>query len=133
MRCAFAFSVGLLICGSLFAQKNKKTAEGEIIFIKVEIQSGPEPKAWNAYLKNVTQLSTATGIAPGIYRVTVRFSIDKEGNLADVKAKSNPGYGLAKKAEDIILNYDGIWHPASQCGRNVKSYKEETIQFIVSN
>ena len=65
----------------------------------MKILSGPETQTWNGYLKKETQLTAAAaaGIAPGIYRVAVRFIIDWEGNLADVKAKNNPGFGLAKR------------------------------------
>lgn len=137
MRCAFAFVAAVLVGSSTLAQKISKTAEkeDEFVFTKVEMLAGPVPGLWNAYLKKVTALAgrSAAGIPPGVYRVTVRFIIDREGNLADVNAKNNPGFGLAKKAEAVILNYDGIWQPANQCGRNVRSYKEELIQFVVAD
>ena len=135
MRGAFVFTLSVFICCSAVAQKRSNTADYDKVFTKVEISGGPDTKQWTAYIKRSSLLPAAVtgGIPAGGYKITVHFIIDSQGNLVDVKAKNNPGYGLAKKAEDIILNYDGIWHPANQCGRNVKSYKEEIIQFIVGD
>ena len=129
----FFFTACLFICCTLAAQKSKNSGGDDKVFTKVEIESGPDLQSWNAYLKKATLLpaAAAAGMPPGNYRVVVRFVIDKEGNLAEVKAKNNPGYALAERAENIILRYEGVWHSANQCGRNVKSYKEQVLEFVV--
>jgi periplasmic protein TonB len=133
MRCFFLYGLFLFVCLNLLAQKNKKSEEEYVTFTKVETEAGPDMKAWTAYLKkaSVHPDSMAASIPACVYKVTVQFIVDKEGNIAEARAKSNPGYGLARKAEKIILRYEGIWRPANQCGRNVKSYKEQVVEFVV--
>jgi hypothetical protein len=70
-------------------------------------------------------------IPPGTYTVRVQFIVDIHGNIGQVKAKNDPGYGFAKKAERIVLNYNGKWQPANQCGRNVNAFKEQPISFAI--
>ena len=134
MRCFFIFNILLFFFFGLAAQKNKKN-DDDYIFQKVETESGTDMKAWTAYLKKAVKLpdSVAAAIPAGVYKVMVQFVIDKYGNLGEAKAKNNPGYGLAHKAEKIILNYEGSWRPANQCGREVKSYKEQVVEFVIGN
>jgi hypothetical protein len=65
--------------------------------------------------------------------VNVQFIIDKHGNIGQIKAKNDPGFGLAKRAENIVSSYKGTWQPATQCGRNVNAYRTLPITFIVSS
>ena len=134
MRCFFIFTILLFFFFSLAAQKNKKN-DDDYIFQKVETESGTDMKAWTAYLKKAVKLpdSVAAAIPAGVYKVNVQFVIDTYGNITEVKAKNNPGHGLTKKAENIILSYEGVWRPANQCGRNVKSYKEQVVEFVIGN
>jgi hypothetical protein len=136
MRCVFVFTVFLLVSFSIDAQKKDKKSDDEYtVFTKVETDAVTDYKTWLAYLKKAAVLpdSVAAGIPKGLYKVNVQFIVDTYGNIAAVKATSNPGYGLAKKAETIILHHEGIWRPANQCGRAVKSYKEQVIQFVIGN
>jgi protein TonB len=105
----------------------------EKIFTKVVIESGTNPKQWAEHVKKYTHLpdSVLQEIPDGIYKVRVQFVIDIHGNIGQIKAKNDPGYGFAQRAENIVTSYKGKWMPANQCGRNVKSYKEETIVFII--
>jgi hypothetical protein len=134
MRCFFILAAFLLMGCSLRAQSHKKKIEDrEIAFIKVDIMAGTNEKAWTAYLKNASVLpaAAAADIPSGTYTVTVRFTVNSDGNVVDIKAKNNPGYGLAARAETLIGAYEGSWKPASQCGRNVNSYKEQEIRFVI--
>jgi len=72
-------------------------------------------------------------IPAGCYTVVVSFIVDKYGNVTDVKAEKNPGYGLGAMAVNAVRKYKGTWKPAAQCGRYVKSYKKETITFNITN
>jgi hypothetical protein len=135
MRCFFMLAACLLMTLSLIAQTDKKMQEDEDrVFTGVETLPGTNEKAWNTYIKKASILpaSVSAGIPRGIYTVLVRFTINKEGNIVDIKAKSNPGYGLSVRAKTIIADYDGGWRPANQCGRNVSSYKEQEIRFVVN-
>jgi protein TonB len=117
----------------LFLFTNAQDDENKI-FTKVNIESGTDSKQWAAHVKKYTHLpdSVLRGIPDGTYKVTVRFVIDIHGNIGQIKAKNDPGYGFATRAENIVTSYKGKWIPANQCGRNVKSYKEETIVFIIA-
>ena len=119
----------LITFSSLHAQ------EAEKVFTKVEIESGTDRKHWNEHIRKATQLpdSIKAEIPAGVYKVNVQFVIDVHGNIGQVKAKNDPGFGLAKKAVNAVSSYGGTWKPASQCGRNVKSYKEEVISFSVGD
>lgn len=107
--------------------------ERQSTFTKVEIEAYTDSKAWTEHITKSTRLpdSLLDHIPPGSYKVNVQFIIDKHGNIGQVKAKNNPGYGLEAIAVKIISNYKGAWHPASQCGRNVNAYREQSLTFVI--
>ena len=88
------------------AQKNENK-----VFEKVELEAGTNEKAWAEHIRKKTQLpdSILNSIPAGTYLVNVQFIIDKHGNIGQVKAKNDPGYGLAVRAENIISTYTGAW------------------------
>ena len=105
------------------------------VFDKVEIEAGTNEKAWKEHIAKKTQLpdSILSSIPAGAYQVNVQFIIDKHGNIGQIKSKNDPGFGLAKRAENIVSSYKGTWRPATQCGRNVNAYRTQTITFVVSS
>jgi len=125
--------VFLAITASLLALSINAQKEFNV-FEKVEIEAGTNEKAWKEYLAKKTQLpdSILNSIPSGTYRVNVQFIIDKHGNIGQIKAKNDPGFGLAKRAESIVSSYTGTWRPATQCGRNVNAYKSLPITFVIS-
>jgi antitoxin component YwqK of YwqJK toxin-antitoxin module len=87
--------------------------------------------AWSKFLlkmltDNINDL-TSDG-ASGTCRV--RFIIDKEGNLQDVKALTMIGSSLAEIAIRTIKK-GPKWIPASQYGRPVNAYRELPITFTI--
>ena len=110
-----------------------KAQDENKVFEKVEINANTNQKAWVEHMSKKTQLpdSVIKDIPPGTYKVNVQFVVDIHGNIGQVKAKNDPGFGLAKMAVEVISTYKGKWQPANQCGRIVKSYKEQPITFIV--
>jgi len=110
-----------------------KAQDENKIFAKVEQNANTDQKTWMDHISKKTQLpdSIIKDIPAGSYKVNIQFVVDVHGNIGQVKAKNDPGYGLAKIAVDVISTYKGKWQPANQCGRNVKSYKEQPITFIV--
>jgi protein TonB len=106
------------------------------IFQKVESDTGPvDPVAWNKYIQKNAQLpdSIAGKIPKGIYKVVVKFIVDKDGYIGQVETINDPGFGLAERAVRMIRNYNIAWRPASQCGRTVKSYRQQTIIFAIAD
>jgi protein TonB len=61
----------------------------------------------------------------------VQFIVDKEGNISDVKALTNQGYGMEDEAVRVIKKGPN-WTPAQQNGRYVKAYRKQPITFVVS-
>ena len=122
-----------MITSFLFLFSNAQDDE-EKIFTKVVIESGTNLKQWAEHVKKYTHLpdSVLEGIPDSTYKVKVQFVIDIHGNIGQIKALNDPGYGFAKRAENIVVSYKGKWIPANQCGRNVKSYKQETIVFLIA-
>jgi len=110
-----------------------KAQDENKVFEKVEINAHTNQKQWIEHISKKTQLpdSVLRDIPPGTYKINVQFIVDIHGNLGQVKAKNDPGYGLAQRAINIISTYKGKWEPANQCGRNVKAYREEVLIFII--
>ena len=103
------------------------------VFEKVEVNAHTDQKAWAEHITRKTQLpdSVVKDIPAGTYKVNVQFVVDVHGNVGQIKAKNDSGYGLAKMAMNVVSTYKGKWQPANQCGRNVKAYKEQPIVFII--
>ena len=110
-----------------------KAQDENKVFEKVEINAHTNQKQWIEHISKKTQLpdSVLRDIPPGTYKINVQFIVDIHGSLGQVKAKNDPGYGLAQRAINIISTYKGKWEPANQCGRNVKAYREEVLIFII--
>jgi protein TonB len=61
----------------------------------------------------------------------VQFIVDKQGNISDVKALTNHGYGMEEEAIRAIKR-GPKWTPAIQNGRNVNAYRKQPITFVVA-
>jgi protein TonB len=113
----------------------KDETDYEQTFTKVEVEAsfkGGEG-AWRKYLERNLNASAPVdnGANPGSYTVVVQFIVDKEGNISDVKALSNHGYGMEEEAVRVIKR-GPKWEPAIQNGRQVKAYRKQPITFVVS-
>lgn len=119
----------------LFSSAIINAQDEEKIFVKVENEAHTNLKQWTDHIKMNTQLpdSVSKNIPAGTYKVNVQFIVDVHGSIGQIKAKDNPGYGLAEKAENILRAYNGQWKPASQCGRLVKAYRTQPIVFVVKD
>jgi protein TonB len=86
--------------------------------------------AWTDFLKaNLNpDLKSFRKAKPGLYTVIAQFIVDKEGNLSNIKALTNPGYGLEKEVIRV-LNKSQKWLPAVQNGRKVKAYRKQPGTF----
>ena len=61
-------------------------------------------KAWQSFLKENmdTDVPVRNGAPTGRYIVLVSFIVDKEGNLSELKAENDPGFGTKEEALKII-------------------------------
>ncbi len=116
--------------GKGIVETPKKPEEDyEKIFVSVQIESEyPGGKAaWMRYLnKNFRypQEAMDNGIQGS---VMVQFIVDKEGIVSNVEAVSGPNE-LKEEAVRVIKK-SGKWNPAIQNGRQVKSYKRQSVLF----
>jgi len=116
--------------GKGIVEAPKKEAEPEI-WTKVEIESsypGGGP-AWLRFLnKNLRYPDDAqNNEIQGV--VTVQFIVDEKGNVSDVHAIGGPEQGGLREEAIRAIRKSGLWTPAIQNGRQVKSYKRQPITF----
>jgi len=114
--------------------EEKKEEDENKIFDKVEIEAsfpGGDSK-WRQYLERNAngQVATDNGAPEGTYTTVVQFVVDKEGNISDVRALTNHGYGMEDEAMRVIKK-GPKWSPAIQNGRQVKAYRKQPITFQV--
>ncbi len=102
------------------------------IFTKVEIDA-EYPGSWRSYLeRNLDGQVAVDNSAPtGTYTVIIQFVVDVAGNVSDVKALTNVGYGMEQEAMRVIKR-SGKWKPAFQNNREVKAYRKQPITFQVT-
>ncbi|MFM7710236.1 MAG: energy transducer TonB [Ferruginibacter sp.] len=103
----------------------------DLIFTKVETEAR-FPGNWTNYLMEHlnADLPSKNNAPVGTYTVIVRFVVDKNGEIRNVIAENNPGYGLAKEAVRVI-KASGRWSPGVQNGRPVTCYKRQPITWMV--
>ncbi|MET0394063.1 MAG: energy transducer TonB [Chitinophagaceae bacterium] len=87
---------------------------------------------WVKFLETTLDASVPVrkGAPEGRYTVYIQFVVDKEGNISNIKALTNHGYGM--EGEVIrILKKSPNWLPATQGGRKVKAYRKQPVTFVV--
>ncbi|WP_153798672.1 energy transducer TonB [Foetidibacter luteolus] len=104
------------------------------VFTRVQIEAKFPGGAgeWIKFLeRNLrTEVPVENGASPGKYTVFLSFIVDKDGNLSEIKAENDPGYGVAEEAIRVIKR-GPKWIPAVQNGRNVIYRQKQSISFIV--
>lgn len=88
--------------------------------------------AWRTFLERNLRGETPVdnSAAPGTYTVIIQFVVNKQGNLSDIKALTNMGYGMEAEAIRVIKR-SGQWIPAVQNGNHVTAYRKQPITFQV--
>jgi protein TonB len=114
--------------------EEKKEDDENKIFDKVEIEAGfpGGDSKWRQYLERTLNANVPVdnGAPEGTYTTVIQFVVDKEGNISDVKAITNHGYGMEQEAVRVIQK-GPKWTPAVQNGRQVKAYRKQPITFQV--
>ncbi|HMU47303.1 MAG TPA: GldM family protein [Chitinophagaceae bacterium] len=120
----------------LSAQKPEVVTIDGKIYEKVEIEASYPGgvEAWRNFLiKNLKATTPVDNGAPaGVYTVIVQFVVDKEGNISDIKALTNHGYGMEQEVVRI-MKFSEKWTPAIQNGKPVKAYRKQPVTFQVMN
>jgi len=119
--------------GVVEAPKVEEDYDKEFKTVQIQAQFPGGPDAWIKFLQRNLRndVPVDNGAPPGNYTVVVSFLVDKEGNITEVKAESNPGYGTADEAVRVIQR-GPKWKPAIQNGRNVIYRQRQSITFQVA-
>ncbi len=77
-----------------------------------------------------SEIPASHGAPAGTYKVIVSFIVDGNGNVSNVKAMKDPGYGTEAEAVRIIKDGPNLI-PAKQNGKTVTAEAKQTITFQV--
>ncbi|MCH5719982.1 energy transducer TonB [Niabella hibiscisoli] len=102
------------------------------VFTNVEVDA-KYPGNWRSFLEKKLngQVAVDNGASPGNHTTVIQFIVDTKGNVSDVKALTNVGYGLEEEAIRVIKQ-SGKWKPAIMHGKPVKAYRKQPITFQVT-
>ena len=91
-------------------------------------------EGWSKYLMNNLDrnLPYKNNAVPGKYIVKLNFVINKVGEVENVIAENNPGYGTASEAIRVIEK-GPKWIPAEQNGNKVNYLMKQVIVFTVAS
>ena len=114
--------------------ETKPVEDENKVFEKVEIEASVNNAQWRRHLESQLQRyiedAAASGMNPGTYTVNVRFLVERDGSITDVRALNDPGYGLAQGAVEVVKR-GPKWSPGEQNGRKVRSYHTQPITFVI--
>jgi len=98
---------------------------------EAEFPEGTE--GWKRFLeRNLNSNIPASNGAPvGLYRVIINFTVDKEGNLSNISAENDPGYGTKEEALRVF-DKSPNWEPAIQYNKPVSYRAKQQIAFRVT-
>lgn len=110
----------------------KEDYDNEFKTVQREAKFPGGTQAWVRFLeRNLdSNVPNDNNAPPGSYTVIVSFLVDKGGNISEVKAENDPGYGTAQEAVRVIRR-GPKWEPAEQNGRNVIYRQRQSITFRV--
>jgi len=108
--------------------------ESEFKTVQIQARFPDGVAGWIKFLqKNLnSDLPVQNGAPSGVYTVVVSFVVDRSGNISDVQAENDPGFGTKEEAIRTIKK-GPHWIPAEQNGRPVIYRQKQSISFKVSD
>ena len=104
------------------------------VFEKVEVEASVSVVEWRSHLQThllpYIEKAANKKIKAGNYTINVRFLVERDGSITDVKALNDPGFGLAKGAEKVVKT-GPRWTPGEINGKKVRSYHMQPITFSI--
>lgn len=111
-------------------------AGNEPIFEQTETPASVDKNEWRAFLAKSAQPiiddMVRKGAKPGTYTANVRFLVEKDGSVSDVKLLDKMGYDADDKILQMMKS-SPKWTPAQQNGKAVRSYHTQPITMMISN
>jgi len=121
--------------GGTIDLKNKEEdyETGVVIHVQIEAQYPGGIKEWSKFLERTlnTEIPIENGAPAGRYTVLVSFLVDKEGNVSEIQALNDPGYGTVAEAIKVIKK-SRQWIPAIQNGNHVIYRQKQSITFVIN-
>lgn len=113
--------------------ENEKQLDSLVCAREEEAKFPGEENSWRRFLeRNLNPEVPVKNRAPeGMYTVIVSFVVNSNGQLADIKATTNFGYGMEQEVVRLLKKSPN-WVPAFQFGRNVKAYRLQPVTFVVT-
>jgi hypothetical protein len=132
MKILLFIIAGFIITNNCYGQKSygKLVVEFDVksdtVYTKADL-TGDLPDSVIAWINDITKKLSTSAILKnhpkkGKYSVTVQFILDKEGQVSDVKALTNHGYGMEEEAVRAIRK-GPKWLPSPTNGRPVNRYR----------
>lgn len=120
--------------GKIERPADEKDYDSRITIVQVEAQFPGGATAWQRFLERTldTNIPVDNGAPEGTYTVMISFLVDKEGNVSDIEALNDPGYGTKEEAMKAIRK-SKQWIPALQNGNHVSYRQKQSITFIVGD
>jgi hypothetical protein len=120
-------------------QKQEEPTSPESATAGINKQKQEEPRfpggkaGWLKFLSTTCNMNRLVekGVVAGKYIVQLSFIIDKDGDVRDVKALNDPGYGSREDAIRVLLS-SPKWIPAKLNGKNVVYRNKISITYVVS-
>lgn len=109
---------------------NGKSIKNFIYFREAEFPGGNSE--WQTFLsENVkSKVPIKKGAPVGQYQVVIRFIVDVNGKLADIKPETNLGFGMEEEAMRVIKK-SATWIPAIWLNKPVKAYRRQPLTFVI--
>jgi len=130
----FCFAVLAIAINAQTDSIAKKDSDDLKVFEKVEIEASfpGGDNAWRQYLEKTLHpdVPVTRGAPAGIFTVIVQFVVSKDGNITDVKALTNHGFGMEQEVIRVI-RMGPKWKPAQQDGRYVRAYRKQPVTFWI--
>ena len=101
------------------------------IWEKVEVDARYDGNWEKFLLKNLRpDVPVDNGAPPGKHKVIIKFVVDVDGTVSDIKPLTNVGYGMEEEAVRVLKKAQK-WIPAFQNTQHVKAYRTQAITFEV--
>jgi N-acetylmuramoyl-L-alanine amidase len=118
----------------IITKANQDTTK-RIVFNQVE--HDPEfpggTEAWKKFLQKYldSSIPVKEKWKPGMYRLVIKFIVEKDGSLSDISTENYVGSKTALSCINLMKN-GPKWKPALQNGHIVAAYRKQPITFLVS-
>ena len=92
------------------------------------------PEAWRKFLSANLKAGVPVdnGARAGKYTVVLKFVVNTDGSLSDIRCENDPGFGTCAEALRFIRTTPR-WQPAMQNGKPVRAYLKQPITFLVED